>query len=423
MEEYRVMQENICVIGAGYVGLPLAMALSEHFQTTVYSHSQSHIAALREGKDRTENFTAHELRSSSLRFSDRLDEVADASVYIVTVPTPVDAYNNPDLGAIKNATESIATLLRKGDLVVYESTVYVGCTEELCVPLLAKGSGLDYNKDFFCGFSPERMNPADKQRTIHNVIKIISGSTPEATQKIRSIYETIVDAGIHVAPSIKVAEASKLMENIQRDVNIALMNELSALFNRLNVDTHDVIQAASTKWNFHPYYPGLVGGHCIGVDPYYMIYNGRQQKVATPLIEQARSTNNQMVSYVIESALKLMVEKGIDHKKARVLLLGVTFKEDCPDIRNSQSVKIAKGLQSNVAEIDVFDPVADPQELKQMYGISMLPRLTSRKYDTVIISVGHTIFTEMLIMDYLQPDGVLLDLKGILPKEQSDFRL
>ncbi len=417
------MHDHICVIGAGYVGLPLAMALSEHFQTTVYSHSPSHIAALKEGRDRTENFTAHELSSSSLHFSDCVDEIADASIYIVTVPTPVNDDNSPDLEPVRSATETVAGLLKEGNLVIYESTVYIGCTEEFCAPLLTKGSGLVYNKEFFCGFSPERMNPADKTRTIHNVMKIVAGSTPEVTQKMRSIYATIVDAGIHVAPSIKVAEASKLVENIQRDVNIALMNELSTLFNALDVDTHDVIEAASTKWNFHPYYPGLVGGHCIGVDPYYLIYNGRQQKVPTPLIEQSRATNNNMAEYVIDSTVELLQKKGIDAKNATVLLLGVTFKEDCPDIRNSQSVKILNGLQNRVQKVDLFDPVADREELARVYDISMLEGLTSNDYDAIIIAVGHTTFSAMAIRAHLKPDGVLLDLKGILPKGQSDLRL
>mgnify|MGYP002266607295 CR=1 FL=1 len=421
--DFETMTEHICVVGAGYVGLPLAMALSEHCETTVYSHSPAHLAALNEGRDRTESFTVQELQEASLRFSDNLEEVAEANIYIVTVPTPVDKEHNPDLTPVRSATETVASVLKKGDLVIYESTVYVGCTEELCAPLLAKVSGLEYNRDFFCGFSPERINPADKERTIHDVMKIVAGSTPQITQKMKAVYSSIVDAGIHVAPSMKVAEASKLLENIQRDVNIALMNEVSALFNALDVDTHDVIEAASTKWNFHPYYPGLVGGHCISVDPYYLVYNGRQKGVATPLIEQSRAINNHMVKHIVDETLLLIKKRGIEPKRAAVLFLGVTFKEDCPDIRNSQSVKIINALEKELKEVDVYDPVVNREELLQLYALHSLEQLEHKKYDAFIISVGHSVCKRVAIKEYLHENGVLLDLKGILPKDQSDFRL
>ena len=420
--ELETMQDHICIIGAGYVGLPLAMALSEHFKTTVYSHSPEHIAALNVGRDRTESFTPRELQDTSLHFSDNLEEIANANIYIVTVPTPVDEKHNPDLSAVRSATETVASILKNGDLIIYESTVYVGCTEEFCAPLLADVSGLEYNRDFFCGFSPERINPADKERTIHDVMKIVAGSTPQITQKMKAIYESIVDAGIHVAPSMKVAEASKLLENIQRDVNIALMNEVSVLFNALDIDTHDVIEAASTKWNFHPYYPGLVGGHCISVDPYYLIYNAHQKGIDMPLIEQSRATNNHMVDRIVNETLLLITKRGVEPKHASVLLLGVTFKENCPDIRNSQSVKIINALKKEV-KVDVYDPVADREELKQQYELEPLEHLEHKKYDAVIISVGHSVFKTMAIKEYLTENGVLLDLKGILRKDQSDFRL
>ena len=418
------MHHKLCIVGAGYVGLPLAVAFSEHYPTMLYSHSQSHIDALKKGVDRTESFSTEELKSARIHFSSDKNEIAEANTYIISVPTPVDEANNPDLSSIIDATKSVASLLKKGDLVIYESTVFVGCTQEICIPLLVEGSGLKYNREFFCGFSPERINPADQERTISDVVKIVAGSTPEVSSIMQKLYGTIVKAGIHVAPSMKVAEASKLVENIQRDVNIALMNELSHIFNNLDIDTHDVIEAASTKWNFNPYYPGLVGGHCISVDPYYMVYNAKKAGISSTLIESARDINNQMPAYIIKESLRLMKEKGIDTKTSSVLLLGMSFKEDCPDIRNSQSAEIALSLTTKVASIDVFDPVVDTDEVFKTYHIRCIESIQKGSlYDAIIITVAHTQFKKIDIKKLLKKDGLLFDAKGILAIDESDARL
>ncbi len=418
------MHNKLCIVGAGYVGLPLAMAFSEHYPTMLYSHSVPHIDALKNGEDRTEGFTASELQNSSLHFTSSHSDIAKANIYIICVPTPVDKDNNPDLTAVTDATKDVASLLKKGDLVIYESTVFIGCTEEVCVPLLEQGSGLKYNEEFFCGFSPERINPADKRHTIDNVIKIVAGSTAQTGEVMQKLYGSIVKAGIHVAPAIKIAEASKLVENIQRDVNIALMNELSHLFNRLGIDTKEVIKAASTKWNFNTYYPGLVGGHCISVDPYYLVYNAKKMGVKTSLVETSRDINNHMPDFIVEKSITLMHNRGINIKSASVLLLGISFKEDCPDIRNSQSAIIALSLVKEVATVDVFDPVVDPKEVFRSYHIKCLESIDKEaKYDAIIISVAHKDFNTINFKRLLKKDGVLFDVKGILPIDQSDARL
>lgn len=418
------MHNKLCIIGAGYVGLPLAMAFSKLHETTLYSHNVEHIQALKNGIDRTRTFKPNELDNSYIYFTSKLDEITGANIYIITVPTPVDKVNKPDLTAIIGATKDVASILKKGDLVIYESTVFIGCTEEVCVPLLTQGSGLKYNEDFFCGFSPERINPADKDHTIENVVKIVAGSTPQTSKVMQKLYSSIVKAGIHVAPAIKIAEASKLVENIQRDVNIALMNELSHLFNSLKIDTNEVIKAASTKWNFNTYYPGLVGGHCISVDPYYLVYNAKRLGVETALIESSREINNKMPHYIVQKTITLMKEKGVHIKNASVLLLGISFKEDCPDIRNSQSARIALSLVKEVATIDVFDPVVDPKEVFSTYHIKCVETIDKEpKYDAIIISVAHNDFKTIDIKRLLKKDGVLLDVKGILPIDESDARL
>ncbi len=420
------MKTQLCIIGAGYVGLPLAMAFSKEHPTLIYSHSAEHIKALKNGIDRTGSFTSHELQNTNLQFTSELADITDANIYIVSVPTPVDEKFNPDLHAIISATKDLAPHLKKGDLVIYESTVYIGCTEETCVPLLAEGSGLKFNEDFFCGFSPERINPADQVHTIDKVVKIVAGSTPQISGKMKELYGSIVQAGIHVAPSIKTAEASKLVENIQRDVNIALMNELSHIFNALGVDTNEVIKAASTKWNFNTYYPGLVGGHCISVDPYYLVHNARKAGLRTPLIETSRETNNEMPHYIVRQTVSLMHDKGIDVKTASVLLMGLSFKENCPDIRNSQSAIIALTIAKEVVQLDVFDPVVDPEEVSRNYGIECLqslPAPTEKLYDAVIIAVAHQAFKQLDIKELLKDKGVLFDVKGVLSADESDARL
>lgn len=420
------MKATLCIVGAGYVGLPLAMELSKHHLTMVYSHSSKHIEALKNGHDRTGTFNSSELQNSKINFTSDLQDIADANIYIITVPTPVDEVNSPDLSAIISATKDIASLLNKDDIVIYESTVFIGCTEELCVPLLAQGSGLTYNEEFFCGFSPERINPADKEHTIQNVVKIVAGSTPQTSKVMQKLYGSIVKAGIHVAPAIKIAEASKLIENIQRDVNIALMNELSHLFNKLEIDTNEVIKAASTKWNFNTYQPGLVGGHCISVDPYYLVYNAKKLGVETALVESSREINNQMPEYIVKKSITLMKERGFDLKSTSVLLLGISFKENCPDIRNSQSAKIALSLATEVASVDVCDPVVDSDEVLKTYRIKCVDSIPMHKkssYDAVIISVAHDEFKTIDIKSLLKKDAVVFDVKGILPIDESDVRL
>lgn len=418
------MHHKLCIVGAGYVGLPLAVAFSKHYPTMLYSHSQSHINALKKGDDRTESFSAEELKNARIHFTSDKNDISEANTYIVSVPTPVDEANNPDLSSVIDATKNIATFLKNGDLVIYESTVFIGCTEEICVPFLTQGSGLKYNSEFFCGFSPERINPADRERTISDVVKIVAGSTPEISLIMEKLYGTIVKAGIHIAPSMKVAEASKLTENIQRDVNIALMNELSHIFNSLEIDTHDVIEAASTKWNFNTYYPGLVGGHCISVDPYYLIYNAEKSSTPATLIKSAREINSQMPTYIVKESLRLMEAKGVDPQTSSVLLLGISFKEDCPDIRNSQSAEIALSLSKRVASVDVFDPVVDTDEVFKTYRIRCIESIQKGSlYDAVVITVAHSQFKKIDIKKLLKKDGVLFDAKGILSIAESDARL
>lgn len=418
------MKTTLCVIGAGYVGLPLAVAFSRHFQTIVYTHSAKHVQELKKGIDRTKNFSPEELLSCDLLITSDLDEIASATVYIVTVPTPVDERMDPDLSHIESATRAVGSVLKKGDIVVYESTVFIGCTEELCIPILQEQSGLVCNEDFFCGYSPERINPTDKEHTIKSVVKIVSGSTIETTQTLASLYGTIVEAGIHKAPSIKVAEASKLLENIQRDVNIALMNELSLLYQKLGLVTADVLDAASTKWNFNTYSPGLVGGHCIGVDPYYLINNAHSIGMDMPIIEQTRITNNSVAQRIVEQAQTLMGEKDVDLSGSCVLLLGLAFKENCSDIRNSQSAVIYHLLKSKGAEVDVVDPYVNTEEVQKEYKISVMQNPPANKqYDLIIVTVAHNAFKTFSWDRLKNPRAVLFDVKDIVSKEQRDLWL
>ena len=418
------MKTDICVIGAGYVGLPLALAFSKKYKTTVYTHSSGHADELKSGKDRTENFSALELKESTLGITSDIEDVRLANIYIITVPTPVDENMKPDISAIVNATTTVASVLKQGDIVVYESTVFIGCTEELCAPLLQKKSGLIYNKEFFCGYSPERINPSDTEHTIESVVKIVSASTPDTTKKLVTLYQSIVKAGIHEAPSIKVAEASKLLENIQRDVNIALMNELSALYTKIGIHTNDVIDAASTKWNFNAYRPGLVGGHCIGVDPYYLLYNARQKSISMPIIEEARSTNENVPHRIIQEIETHLSQKKRRLENSSVLLLGITFKENCNDIRNSKSVTLYNQLLSKKAFVDFVDPVADKKEVKDTYGITLLQTLPKeKKYDIIIVSVAHEQFKSFAWDTLKKEGGTLFDIKNIVAKESKDLTL
>ncbi len=420
------MSKKICIIGGGYVGLPLAVAFANHLSVTVVTKSRLHAEELSKGFDRTETFSAEILQKDGILFTSDIADAADSTIFIVSVPTPVNNRNTPDLSSVEDATKSIASVLKKGDIVIYESTVFIGCTEEFCVPILVKESTLTFNQDFYVGFSPERINPADKEHTIHTVVKIIAGSTQEVTKTMEDLYGKIVHAGLHIAPSIKTAEASKLVENIQRDVNIALINELSKIFHSLGIDTNDVINAAATKWNFIPFRPGLVGGHCISIDPYYMLYNGEKKGIDLPLIKLSRSINSTMVDYVVNTTIDLLKQRNIEPKKAKVLMLGITFKENCPDIRNSQSAGIFSKLNTEMKKVDLFDPIADDQEVLRVYGIKSLSieDLLTKEYDAIIITVAHTVYKTLPIKSFLRNDiGIVLDLKGLLPKEETDFRL
>ncbi|MDD2356308.1 MAG: nucleotide sugar dehydrogenase [Thiovulaceae bacterium] len=420
------MNKKICIIGGGYVGLPLAVAFANYFSVTVVTKSRLHAEELSKGFDRTETFSTEILQKDGILFTSDIADAMDSTIFIVSVPTPVKSDNMPDLSPVEEATKSIASVLKKGDIVIYESTVFIGCTEEFCVPILVKESTLTFNQDFYVGFSPERINPADKEHTIHTVVKIIAGSTQEVTKTMEDLYGKIVHAGLHIAPSIKTAEASKLVENIQRDVNIALINELSKVFHSLGVDTNDVINAAATKWNFIPFRPGLVGGHCISIDPYYMLYNGKKSGIDLPLIKLSRSINSTMVDYVVNTTIDLLKESNIEPKNAEVLMLGITFKENCPDIRNSQSASIFSKLNTKMKQVDLFDPVADHEEILRVYGINTLciEDLLTKKYDAIIITVAHTAYKILPIKSFLRNDiGIILDLKSLLPKEETDFRL
>jgi UDP-N-acetyl-D-galactosamine dehydrogenase len=420
------MSKKICIIGGGYVGLPLAVAFANYLSVTVVTKSRLHAEELSKGFDRTETFSAEILQKDRILFTSDIADAADSTIFIVSVPTPVNHRNTPDLSPVEDATKSIASVLKKGDIVIYESTVFIGCTEEFCVPILVKESTLTFNQDFYVGFSPERINPADKEHTIHTVVKIIAGSTQEVTKTMEDLYGKIVHAGLHIAPSIKTAEASKLVENIQRDVNIALINELSKIFHSLGIDTNDVINAAATKWNFIPFRPGLVGGHCISIDPYYMLYNGEKKGIDLPLIKLSRSINSTMVAYVVNTTIDLLKQRNIEPKKAKVLMLGITFKENCPDIRNSQSAGIFSKLNTEMKKVDLFDPIADDQEVLRVYGIKNLSieDLLTKEYDAIIITVAHTVYKTLPIKSFLRNDiGIVLDLKGLLPKEETDFRL
>ncbi|TQN48821.1 UDP-N-acetyl-D-galactosamine dehydrogenase [Humibacillus xanthopallidus] len=419
---------RLAVVGLGYVGLPLAVEFGKQLDVLGYDIDGRRIKELRGGHDHTLEVGDEELGSASrLRFSADEADLAGANVYIVTTPTPIDASNQPDLSPVLSATRAIAATLRPGDVVVYESTVYPGATEERCVPVLEEISGLLLNRDFFVGYSPERINPGDRERRVHNIVKVTSGSTPEAADFVDSLYRTIVTAGTHRAPSIRVAEAAKVIENTQRDVNIALINELAMLFNRLGIDTEDVLLAAGSKWNFLGFRPGLVGGHCIGVDPYYLTHKAQAVGYHPEVILAGRRLNDGMGAYVASQLVKRMTKQGIQVQGARVLLLGLTFKENTPDLRNSRVVDILEELAEYDVEVDVLDPWADPEEAFAQYGVDLVTEPRQGAYAAVILAVAHRQFVEMgaeRIRSFGAPGAhVLYDLKYVLAKSDSDLRL
>jgi len=415
------MEDKIAIIGLGYVGLPLAHAFAEKYDVVGFDINQSRIDELNGGHDRTLELTDTQLIEikDKIKFTTQLNDISHCNIFIVTVPTPIDASNRPDLTPLIKSSQSIAKVLKKGDIVIYESTVYPGVTEEVCVPELEKVSGLTFNTDFFAGYSPERINPGDKEHTVKKILKVTAGSTPEIAKKVDSLYSSVIDAGTHLASSIKVAEASKVIENTQRDVNIALINELALIFDTMNIDTNEVVEAAATKWNFIKLTPGLVGGHCIGVDPYYLTYKAEELGYKPNLILGARQINNGMGKYIAEQTIKQMIAYDKKIKDANVLILGVTFKEDCPDMRNTKVVDIIEELKSYGCSVDIYDPWVDPAEPKQHYkhGIINNPFKTDKKYDAIVLAVAHHQFKKLDRMAYeaiSTKEAVLIDVKGII---------
>lgn len=431
-------QHKIAIIGLGYVGLPLARLFATKYPVVGFDINQKRITELNEGKDLTlevaddvlqrvlvkENpFSSHsELVSETSKVSNiglycsaNLEDINDANIYIVTVPTPVDKHNRPDLTPLYKSSETVGKVLKKGDIVIYESTVYPGVTEEECIPVLEKVSGLQFNKDFFAGYSPERINPGDKEHTVEKILKVTSGSTPEIGVVVDDLYKSVITAGTHLAPTIKVAEAAKVIENSQRDINIAFVNELAKIFNLLEIDTHAVLEAAGTKWNFLPFKPGLVGGHCIGVDPYYLAQKAQEKGYHPEIILAGRRLNDSMGDYVASQVIKTMIKKNIKVNGAKVLNLGITFKENCPDVRNTKAVDVIKALEEYAVEVTTHDPWANPAEVKHEYCLeSQIELVEGQKFDAIVLTVAHKEFVEMNLSKYLKEGGVIYDVKGIL---------
>jgi len=418
---------RIAVVGLGYVGLPLAMEFGRRFTTVGFDVKPARIAQLRAGRDATLEVSRAELKAARhLRFTTQLQDLKGCHVFIVTVPTPIDDYKRPDLTPLVRASESVGKVLRKGAVVIYESTVYPGCTEEVCVPILERESGLKFNRDFFAGYSPERINPGDKQHRLTTIRKVTSGSTPEVAEFVDKLYVAIVTAGTHRASSIRVAEAAKVIENTQRDVNIALINELALIFNRLGIDTEEVLAAAGSKWNFLPFRPGLVGGHCIGVDPYYLTHKAQEIGYHPEMILAGRRINDNMALYVAGQITQLMARKRIHVKGARVLMLGITFKENCPDIRNSKVVDVVRELQKQGAQVDVYDPWANARECRHEYGLRPVRTLRPGRYDVAVLAVGHREFQELGargVRRLCRKSHVLYDVKQLFPAAAVDGRL
>lgn len=428
--------KRIAVIGQGYVGLPLAIEFSQHFSVLGFDIDETRIEELSFGKDRTLEVSEEKIKEGlkvaqdtnfekGYKASNQVEELKGCHIYIVTVPTPIDIFKAPDLRPLLNATAMLGSVIKKGDIVIYESTVYPGCTEEDCVPILEKVSGLIYNKDFFVGYSPERIVPGDKVNTLSTIKKVTSGSTVEIAEEIDQLYTKIIKVGTHKAPSIKVAEASKAIENAQRDVNISFVNELALIFDRMGIDTQDVLDAAGTKFNFLKYKPGLVGGHCISVDPYYLTHKAVQLGYHPNVILSGRRVNDSIPEFVASKLIKLMINKNIQVKNAKVLILGLTFKENCPDIRNTKVVDVYHELMEYAVKVDVYDPWVNKEEVKKQYGLDVLQNLDdlSYLYDAIIVAVGHREFIEMNLTSLKQEASIIFDLKGCLDRSVVDFRL
>ncbi len=418
---------RVGVIGLGYVGLPLAVEFGKRYETTGFDVRPERIAELRRGRDRTLEVEPRDLRAAKrLRFTADLKDLRRCRVFVVTVPTPIDQHKQPDLGPLERASDSVGRVLKRGDIVIYESTVYPGCTEEVCVPILERLSGLRFNRDFFAGYSPERINPGDKQHRLPSIRKVTSGSTPEAAQFVDKLYASIITAGTHPASSIRVAEAAKVIENTQRDVNIALINELAMIFNRLGVDTQEVLEAAGSKWNFLPFRPGLVGGHCIGVDPYYLTHKAQQIGYHPEMILAGRRINDNMALYVAGEVVRLMTAKRIHVKSSRVLVMGLAFKENCPDLRNSKVADLVSELQKYGAAVDVWDPWVSAKDARHEYGIRMTAKPARGRYDAIVVAVGHRQFQAMKraeLRRLAKRNHVLYDIKHVFARQEADGRL
>lgn len=424
---------KIAIIGLGYVGLPLAIAFAQKYNVLGFDIDEERVDELTQGKDRTQEanlsvlnevISSKKTGTKGLSFSCNQQELKGYNVFIVTVPTPIDEFKAPDLSPLLSASKMLGNILKPDDVVIYESTVYPGCTEEDCVPVLEKISGLKFNTDFYCGYSPERINPGDKINTLTKIKKVTSGSTPETAQFVDDLYASIITAGTHKAPSIKVAEASKAIENAQRDVNISFVNELALIFDRMGIDTNDVIEAAGTKWNFLKYKPGLVGGHCIGVDPYYLAHKAQALGYHPQVILSGRRVNDNMGNFVADKVVKLMIQKDLKIKGAKALIMGITFKEDCPDVRNTRIVDIYHELKQFGLEVDVYDPLADPLEVEREYGIQILSnRKQDLVYDAVIVAVAHKEFLSFNFNEIVSQQGVIFDTKACLNRDLVDARL
>ena len=413
---------KIAIIGLGYVGLPLAYEFSKVHDCIGYDISQQRILELKSGIDKTDEYSKENILDSKLLFTDEEEDLNGKDFYIITVPTPLKKNNKPDLSPLKTASKTVGKYISKGSIIIYESTVYPGCTEEDCIPILEKYSNLRFNKDFFCGYSPERINPGDKIRKLKDIVKVVSGSNKKTTRSVNKLYKSIIKAGTHIAPSIKVAEASKIIENVQRDVNISLVNEFALIFEKLNIDTQEVLDAASTKWNFLNYRPGLVGGHCIGVDPYYLAYKSLQKGYSPKVLLNGRKVNNSIPKRIVKSIVKKSNELNIRIKSSKILILGITFKENCSDVRNSRVIDLVKELKKISDNVFVHDNYADKVEIKKEHKIEFIEKINN-KYDIVILAVSHDNYLKINFSEILKKNHILYDVKSILPKNISTLRL
>ena len=432
----RKSNHKIAIIGLGYVGLPLAVEFAKKYPVIGFDISTQRIAQLNKGEDKTLEVLNDDLKKvllgqgeslsskkTGLVTSSEIEDISSSNIYIVTVPTPIDVHKKPNLRPLISASKMIGTVLKKGDIVIYESTVYPGCTEEDCVPVLEETSGLKFNKDFFCGYSPERVNPGDKINTLTKIKKVTSGSTAETAEIVNNLYQSIITAGTHLAPNIKVAEASKAIENAQRDVNISFMNELALMFERMGIDTNDVIEAAATKWNFLPFKPGLVGGHCIGVDPYYLTYKAESLGYHPAVVSSGRKVNDEMGVFVASKLIKLMIQKGIRIKDSNILILGITFKENCPDVRNTKVVDVYNELKTYNTNVDVFDPWANKKEVQEEFGISLIENWAQKHYKAIVLAVAHNEFKNIPFSKLSSDSTVIYDTKAFVKRNLVDGRL